>query len=671
MLSRRLATNGTPRGTREGDPLAQARFRAETGIAYLTGIQAIARLPLDQRRLDDRASLDTAGFISGYRGSPLGSLDGELWRLSDDLNSHRIVFQPGINEDLAATAVWGSQQVGLFPGARREGVYGMWYGKAPGLDRSSDAVRHANAAGTSPRGGVLLVVGDDHACKSSTLPSASEFALRDLGVPILAPSDVQDVLDFGLMGWALSRYAGCWIGLIALTDIMDSAMTVEVDLDRHRFVNPPHEEEFPHIRLQDSPTDQEARLETKLRLARRFASANSIDRIVTTARSPRLVLVTAGKIYADVRESLARLGLESDAQVARAGVRLVKLGMTWPLDTALVNEICGGAKRLLVIEEKRPFIEDQLRTILFGRSIEVLGKGYGDHPPTGNGHTSRNLLSATGELDVPAIATAIRAVLPNGDGYPISRRNRGRSRNATRNRTTRESHAQTHVLRWLSAQHLHAPARRQSRHRGHRLSLHGAVDGSQHGHTHAHGRGGRELDRPGPIHRRIPHLRQHRRRHLFPLGHPGDPRRGCLRCEHHIQAARQRCRGHDRWPTGRRHTHRGRHGRPGPRGGGCCGSGRQRRPAATSKGRISRCGPRGSGRRATRAFGSAWLHRAGLRPDLCRRIATPPQSRPGGGPRRPRGHQRRRLRRLRRLLRTVELCRRRASRHRLWRKADH
>jgi len=198
MLSRRLATNGTPRGTREGDPLTQARFRAQTGIAYLTGIQAIARLPLDQRRLDDRADLDTAGFISGYRGSPLGSLDRELWRLSGDLGSHRIVFQPGINEDLAATAVWGSQQVGLFAGARHEGVYGMWYGKAPGLDRSSDAVRHANAAGTSPRGGVLLVVGDDHACKSSTLPSASEFAMRDLGVPILAPADVQVSMACGV-----------------------------------------------------------------------------------------------------------------------------------------------------------------------------------------------------------------------------------------------------------------------------------------------------------------------------------------------------------------------------------------------------------------------------------------------------------------------------------------
>ena len=374
MGAKGLATNTAPRGSRAVDSLTRARYRTGPGVAYLTGIQAIARLPLDQRRLDDRAGFDTAGFISGYRGSPLGGLDQELWRLSGELAAHRIVFQPGVNEDLAATAVWGSQQVGLFPGARQEGVYGLWYGKAPGLDRSSDAVRHANAAGTNPRGGVLLVVGDDHACKSSTLPSASEFALRDLALPILAPADVQDVLDYGLLGWALSRYSGCWTGLIALADVMDSALTVEIGLDRHRFVNPPHAEAFPHIRLQDSPTDQEARLETKLRLARMFASANSVDRIVTTVTSPRLVLVTAGKTYADVREALARLGLESDAQLVDTGIRLVKLGMTWPLDNALVHEFCRGARRVLVIEEKRSFIEDQLRSILFGRPVEILGK---------------------------------------------------------------------------------------------------------------------------------------------------------------------------------------------------------------------------------------------------------------------------------------------------------
>ncbi len=379
------------------DTLAQARYRRESGTAFLTGIQALVRLPLDQRRLDAKHGLDTAGFISGYRGSPLGGLDKELWRAEDDLKAQRIVFAPGVNEDLAATAVWGSQQVGLFSGARYDGVFGMWYGKAPGLDRSSDALRHANAAGVSPRGGVLLVVGDDHACKSSTLPNASEFALRDLGIPVLAPADVQDVLDFGLAGWAMSRYAGCWVALVALADVMDSALTVDVGLDRHAFVEPPPKDDDPHIRLIDSPLEQEARLQLKERLAVAFAGANGLDRVVTDPRAAQLLLVTAGKAYADVREAFAKLGLGSDREIASAGVRLLKLGMTWPLNVTLLRQCCEGVGRVLVVEEKRAFIEEQLKASLFGTSVEVLGKG--------------NRLPATGELDVPTIAAALATVL--------------------------------------------------------------------------------------------------------------------------------------------------------------------------------------------------------------------------------------------------------------------
>ena len=412
--------------------LAEARYGLAARTAFLTGIQAVARLPLDQRRLDVRAGNDTAGFVSGYRGSPLGGLDQELWRNSAQLEEHGVVFQPGINEDLAATAVWGTQQVGLFPGARHAGVFGMWYGKAPGLDRSTDAIRHANAAGTSPLGGVLAVVGDDHGCKSSTLPCASEYELRDLGVPVLAPADVQDVLDFGLAGWALSRYAGCWTGLIALTDIMDSALSVEVDLDRHRFVLPPHDNAGAspsprhfaarnvHIRLSDSPLEQESRLETKLRLARAFASANPIDRIVTSPSRPRLVVVTAGKAYADVREALDKLELRSDEAIADAGIRLVKLGMTWPLDGEQVRAFCQGADRVLVVEEKRAFVEDQLKAILFGKPVQVTGK----RPPAapGDGSADGGLAGgfpASGELDVPMIAATLAAVLKrvNDTGY--------------------------------------------------------------------------------------------------------------------------------------------------------------------------------------------------------------------------------------------------------------
>ena len=387
--------------------LAEARYGCDVRTAFLTGIQAVSRLPLDQRRLDERAGLDTAGFISGYRGSPLGGLDQELWRNSSQLEAHRVVFQPGINEDLAATAVWGTQQVGLFPGARHAGVFGMWYGKAPGLDRSTDAIRHANAAGTSPLGGVLAVVGDDHGCKSSTLPAASEYELRDLGIPVLAPADVQDVLDFGLAGWALSRYAGCWAGLIALTDVMDSALSVELGLDRHQFVLPPHNDQ-PHIRLGDSPLEQETRLATKLRLARAFASTNSIDRIVAAPSRPRLVVVTAGKAYADVREALDKLELRCETAIAQAGIRLVKLGMTWPLDDDRVREFCRGTDRILVVEEKRAFIEEQLKAILFGEPVEVVGK----RPWTGQQDcTTDPGFPASGELDVPMIASMLARLL--------------------------------------------------------------------------------------------------------------------------------------------------------------------------------------------------------------------------------------------------------------------
>ena len=389
--------------------LAEARYGSDARTAFLTGIQAVARLPLDQRRLDARAGLDTAGFVSGYRGSPLGGLDQELWRNASQLEAHRVVFQPGINEDLAATAVWGTQQVGLFPGARHAGVFGMWYGKAPGLDRSTDAIRHANAAGTGPLGGVLAVVGDDHGCKSSTLPCASEYELRDLGVPVLAPADVQDVLDFGLAGWALSRYAGCWAGLIALTDIMDSALSVEVDLDRHPFVLPRHSDsDGVHIRLADSPVEQEARLETKLRLARAFASANPIDRIVAAPPRPRLVVVTAGKAYADVREALDKLELRSEAAIAEAGIRLVKLGMTWPLDDERAREFCRGTDRILVVEEKRAFIEEQLKAILFGEPVEMVGK----RPWAGMENRATDTgFPASGELDVPMIASTLATLL--------------------------------------------------------------------------------------------------------------------------------------------------------------------------------------------------------------------------------------------------------------------
>lgn len=390
------------------------RYLKESGIVFISGIQALARLPLEQRRLDDQAGLNTGGFISGYRGSPLGGFDQELWRQRELLDAQHVVFEPGLNEELAATAVWGSQQVGLFPGARHEGVFGLWYGKAPGLDRACDALRHGNSAGTSPNGGVLVVVGDDHGCKSSTLPSHSEYAFMDLGMPILNPADVQDVLDFGVFGWALSRFSGSWVGLIALADTMDSAATIKVGADRHRFVQPLAPADV-HIRLEDQPLAQEARAEEKRTRAIAFVRANGINRVFgLTARGAtgkgkaRLGIVTAGKAYLDVRQALAESGLIGEKALEDEGIAILKLGMTWPLDDVAVREFAQRVDTLLVIEEKRGFIEDQLKTLLYGQPDcpTILGK---------RDARGRSLLPAAGELDTARVAEAIHSIAPLTD----------------------------------------------------------------------------------------------------------------------------------------------------------------------------------------------------------------------------------------------------------------
>ena len=378
------------------------RYALDSGVAFLSGIHALARLPFDQRRLDVAAGLSTGGYVSGYRGSPIGGLDRELWNRTEELAGNGIVFQPGVNEDLAATAIWGTQQVGLFPGAKVDGVFALWYGKAPGLDRSSDAIRHANAAGSSPAGGVLLAVGDDPGCKSSTLPSGSEFSLRDLGVPTLAPSTVQEVLDFGLAGWALSRYSGCWSGLVTTADTMDSSATIVLPEER-RFVLPdlPRDGE---IRLVDDPLAQERRLfEHKLQLAMAFSAANELNRVHSNPSRPRLTLISAGKVLADTRQALVELGYPTMQALADAGIRLVQLGLIWPLEEDFVRAVCRDSERVLVVEEKRGLIEEQLKAHLFhGPRVEVFGK----RDPAGD-----LLIPAVGEASLPIIAKAIARVL--------------------------------------------------------------------------------------------------------------------------------------------------------------------------------------------------------------------------------------------------------------------
>ncbi|HSG91281.1 MAG TPA: indolepyruvate ferredoxin oxidoreductase family protein [Pseudomonadales bacterium] len=384
------------------------RYAVESGRIILSGIQALVRLPLLQARRDAAAGLDTAGFISGYRGSPLGGLDQALWGARTFLDEARVKFQPGLNEDLAATSVWGSQQVGLFPGAKHDGVFGMWYGKAPGVDRSGDAFRHANAAGTAPHGGVLAVAGDDHGCKSSTLPSQSEYTFMDLGIPVLNPASVQDILDYGQLGWAMSRYTGLWVGIIALADSMDSTATVDAGPGPRILL--PEDFTLPAgglgIRLDDVPLEQEARLiEYKLPAARAFARANDINRVIVPSPQAKLGIIATGKAWLDVCQGLTELGLLEDEDVERAGIRLMKVGMPWPLDDAAIREFARGLDTMLVVEEKRPLMEEQLHTILYGtaNAPRILGK---------RDASGRPQLQTAGELSPAKVARALAALLP-------------------------------------------------------------------------------------------------------------------------------------------------------------------------------------------------------------------------------------------------------------------
>ena len=386
------------------------RYRRTHGPIFLTGIQALVRLPLDQKRRDLAAGLLTAGFISGYRGSPLAGFDRQLWSAQEELESHCIHFVPGVNEELGATAVWGSQQVNAFRGARYDGVFGLWYGKAPGVDRASDALKHGNAAGSSRHGGVLVIAGDDHACKSSTLPSQSEFALMDAGIPVLSPADVQDVLDLGLHGWALSRLSGLFVGVIALADTMDSASSAFADPDR---VAPalPHIHRPPgglHFRPGVPPLEQEERLHRyKLPAALAYARANALNRTVIDAPEARFGIVTVGKAHLDVLQALEDLGIDR-ARARALGLRVFKVGMAWPLEPEGLRDFASGLQQILVVEEKRSFVETQLKELLYGTSgaPSVIGK---------RDERGRELLPAIGDLTPAAVARAIADRIPDAE----------------------------------------------------------------------------------------------------------------------------------------------------------------------------------------------------------------------------------------------------------------
>ena len=381
------------------------KYRLDAESFYLTGTQALVRLPLMQRERDRAAGHNTAGFISGYRGSPLGNYDNALWKAKAVLQAHDVVFSPGLNEDLAATAVWGSQQVGLFPGAKVDGVFGIWYGKGPGVDRSADALKHANSAGTSKFGGVLALAGDDHGCQSSTLAHQSEQIFAAAMMPVINPASVQDYLDLGLLGFALSRFSGCWVGFKTISETVESSASLRPDRAGPEIVIPDDFLMPPGglgIRWPDPPLDQERRLHgAKMRAVAAFARVNAFDRITLDSAAPRLGLLATGKAYMDLRQALEDLGLDDEA-ARRLGLRIYKVGLAWPLEEAGARRFAAGLTDILVVEEKRGFIEDQLVRILYNteaaRRPGVVGKRDEMGAP---------LLPSEGELTPTMVASAL------------------------------------------------------------------------------------------------------------------------------------------------------------------------------------------------------------------------------------------------------------------------
>ncbi|MFT3666439.1 indolepyruvate ferredoxin oxidoreductase family protein [Piscinibacter sp.] len=364
------------------------KYLCDAGMAYMTGIQALVRLALAQKRRDARNGLQTAGFLSGYRGSPLGNFDSALWQAGKLLDAHDVVFQPGVNEDLAATAVWGTQQAHLAGQAKFDGVVGWWYGKGPGVDRSGDALRHANLAGTAAHGGVVALYGDDHSCKSSSIPHQSEHVMVGCGIPIFYPTSVQQVLDFGAHAVAMSRSAGLWASMKLVSEIVETSASVDVALDRVRPVLAPAASLPPgglNIRWPDVSLAQEERLyRHRLPAALAYARANRFNRVMWDSPQARIGIAASGKGYLDTVEALRILGLEGEP-ARRLGLRLYQVGMIWPLEPHGLREFAHGLCDIIVVEEKRPILEAQIKDELYalpdharprvvGKSADGLGE---------------------------------------------------------------------------------------------------------------------------------------------------------------------------------------------------------------------------------------------------------------------------------------------------------
>ena len=385
-----------------------AKYRVTEGGILITGVQALARVLFDQIRADRRRGLNTAAFVSGYPGSPLGGFDQTLQRSGPLLAEHDVHWVPGVNEDLAATAVWGSQQDNLAPLRRHDGIIGMWYGKGPGVDRSGDVFRHANLHGVGTNGGVLVAAGDDPQSKSSTLPGSSEVALYDAGMPVLVPGTPQEVLDLGRHGYELSRFTGCWTALKIVTGVADGFGSANVAVDRIAPRRPDLEfdgrpwkfAQRPRFFLPDTIELEGELYELRHAAARAYAAENNLDVVEVDPPDPWLTILSFGRVYAEVRQALADLGLGRDDEIRAAGVRLVRLGMIYPLEPGIVRAAARGVEEILVVEEKRPFVERFVREQLYDQRIRPRVVGKRDE-------RDRPLVPVDGELSADRLRSAL------------------------------------------------------------------------------------------------------------------------------------------------------------------------------------------------------------------------------------------------------------------------
>ena len=408
------------------------KWTLERGRAFMTGTQALIRLPMMQRERDLKAGLNTAGYITGYRGSPVTSVDMTAVKAKKHLDAHHVKFHPGMNEDLAATAVWGTQQTNLFKDAKYDGVFSMWYGKGPGVDRCGDVFKHANNAGSAKHGGVLVLAGDDHAAKSSSTAHQSDHILNACGIPVLYPASVQEYIDYGLHAWAMSRYTGLWVSMKCVTDIIESGAVVDFDPDRVK-IELPTDFQLPegglNIRWPDTVLDMEVRMNSfKWYAALAYVRANKLNKIIWDSPKPKIGIITAGKSYLDTRQALADLGIDEQA-AADIGIRLYKIGMTWPLEADGVHEFAKGLDEILVVEEKRQILEYALKEELYnlpdGERPRVVGKFDDTGEWSNKGGTGHGdwLLPATYELNPALIARAIASRISHYcAGHPVEQR---------------------------------------------------------------------------------------------------------------------------------------------------------------------------------------------------------------------------------------------------------